>query len=1407
MRKFFSLLLALVMLLGTTLPTLVIAEGDIAVAEAAADAAQNAAEEAARKAAEEAAKAAEEAAAAEEEAEEAQEEAQEEAPAAEGPAEEEEKQEEEPAAEEPAEEEQPAAEEPVVEEPTAEPADETEAFAEGYALAKKDTKVYTNAALTKKLGTVDEDTVVYATKLSEDKSAVAILIAVDGEAREAWLKAEDTTPLTEAETAEYKQEPADVEKDDIQLKNAAFTAAEAPAEEKVPAEPAEGEAAPAEPTEPIEEEIVTMIPADDDEEEGVETDPVADIEIVDDGEAEPAEGEAIEPAEGEEGEPVEEEGEPVEGEEGEELIEEEPEVPDYEFDEEQLEDIAKGDVDQNEWQLPVDVTEAYMSASGTVIISFSTATGMRASSYKFIDVESGNVLLENVAAKKKSGAIYTGTAAITGFNDGNDYTIKIVPVQAVKNAPPVDAPTATKVIVHLVDSTAWQTTVPVLGNPDQDSEGIKLTWTGADAKYKDDKSAITWKVYPEGGSYEKPVLSGDKWTATVTGLSNGTIKFQVQPTIAFASKYTKDDAEWLDVPEKVLAGKKSSSMAFTVDNGNSSKWYEEVTIVTAQQTAAKTATITFKAGRAADSYNLYQIMDPATGATKLVKSGIKLNKKTGIGSAKATKLAEDETKAQYYYFMIVPVLNKQEADSSNLPWVKVPVYKHAWAKSKPTLEVTQPKDHKVNVNVKLNANIGKVELYVNGSSVGTFDSGKPISYEEKDIPNGKYTYTAYVAKKYYYDIINPDGTTRDEGILSGSINGKASAKKKLTVEHLWALAPTNVHAMQMKSGEIQIRFTVQDVPDNFAKDPNGAYQVTETIKKVKTPVATTLVSYDKVNHVVTLSLGKQEGKHTYQIQAVHPGPSHPIDGSVDKEEGKPVTVKVTVAKETISWKTMPNVYLVEQIAEKDVTIHWQSNDGDATQYIVYEKTAKKKFTELGRVDKAADDNGNKKYEFKVQNVSVDASAKEAGTSHVYVIKAVNGKGLSAYSNELDGTITLYTPEWSPFTLENDPIKKDHNVTIRIRLSKPYLVAAKYTVKAGNDEKTATAADVKEDADGKYLEFTFTNVPGGKNEFIATAFDASGAEGRQDTIELDIMADYLLAPTVTATSTKLGELKVTWEPEAAFAEGTTGEYIVQLTGEDDMIMPADAREYTKSDLKGGKKTVTVIPVEKSTTPLTRGNAGTAEVTVYDLSMIQVKATVKTVTPTQENDILVGISVTDGPDYIYPVNVTITATNGMEAGPFTATLNTADEVELSINPLLDEEPADSEKRTLTRGTWQLTGSASGAWGIETVSVDFGENQQIEIGTKYTYKDGLKYEAIDDYGEEYHLTGMKLLGRDETLTEKPATVIVPEKVDGKTVVVVGEEAFLNDKCLEAIDLPDSIVIIEARAFKDCSNLAKMD
>ena len=58
----------------------------------------------------------------------------------------------------------------------------------------------------------------------------------------------------------------------------------------------------------------------------------------------------------------------------------------------------------------------------------------------------------------------------------------------------------------------------------------------------------------------------------------------------------------------------------------------------------------------------------------------------------------------------------------------------------------------------------------------------------------------------------------------------------------------------------------------------------------------------------------------------------------------------------------------------------------------------------------------------------------------------------------------------------------------------------------------------------------------------------------------------------------------------------------------------------------------------------------------------------------------------------------------------------------------------------------------------------------------------------------------------TGTASTLVIPEVVSGMTVVEIGEEAFMGNTTLVSIDLPDTITIIRARAFKNCSKLSEM-
>ena len=76
-----------------------------------------------------------------------------------------------------------------------------------------------------------------------------------------------------------------------------------------------------------------------------------------------------------------------------------------------------------------------------------------------------------------------------------------------------------------------------------------------------------------------------------------------------------------------------------------------------------------------------------------------------------------------------------------------------------------------------------------------------------------------------------------------------------------------------------------------------------------------------------------------------------------------------------------------------------------------------------------------------------------------------------------------------------------------------------------------------------------------------------------------------------------------------------------------------------------------------------------------------------------------------------------------------------------------------------------------------------------------EGVTYEALTD-------STCMVASYDGTA----ATLVIPGTVEGMTVTEIGEEAFMNNANLTSIDLPDSITVIRARAFKNCTNLSEM-
>ena len=93
----------------------------------------------------------------------------------------------------------------------------------------------------------------------------------------------------------------------------------------------------------------------------------------------------------------------------------------------------------------------------------------------------------------------------------------------------------------------------------------------------------------------------------------------------------------------------------------------------------------------------------------------------------------------------------------------------------------------------------------------------------------------------------------------------------------------------------------------------------------------------------------------------------------------------------------------------------------------------------------------------------------------------------------------------------------------------------------------------------------------------------------------------------------------------------------------------------------------------------------------------------------------------------------------------------------------------------------------------SVTSDAAQLIEL--KEFVVDDVLYEVLDN-------RTLRVVG----YTGSADTLIINETVNGMTVTEIGEEAFMNNVELVSIDLPDTIIIIRARAFKGCTKLSVM-
>ena len=142
------------------------------------------------------------------------------------------------------------------------------------------------------------------------------------------------------------------------------------------------------------------------------------------------------------------------------------------------------------------------------------------------------------------------------------------------------------------------------------------------------------------------------------------------------------------------------------------------------------------------------------------------------------------------------------------------------------------------------------------------------------------------------------------------------------------------------------------------------------------------------------------------------------------------------------------------------------------------------------------------------------------------------------------------------------------------------------------------------------------------------------------------------------------------------------------------------------------------------------------------------------------------------------------------------------------------------------WQYKTATATKWTNKTSADGKTESISIKVDkTRYDYKYRCKLVGTD--GKTYYTDEVQIVAPasstfdsgdftflktgDKTCTVKKyngsaASVTVPETANSCTVVGIEAEAFMGNTTLKSIDLPDTITVIGARAFKGCTSLSEM-
>jgi len=120
--------------------------------------------------------------------------------------------------------------------------------------------------------------------------------------------------------------------------------------------------------------------------------------------------------------------------------------------------------------------------------------------------------------------------------------------------------------------------------------------------------------------------------------------------------------------------------------------------------------------------------------------------------------------------------------------------------------------------------------------------------------------------------------------------------------------------------------------------------------------------------------------------------------------------------------------------------------------------------------------------------------------------------------------------------------------------------------------------------------------------------------------------------------------------------------------------------------------------------------------------------------------------------------------------------------------------------TEGEWIVeTAATSTSEGKRTLPCSVcGQSIKSETIPKVTHSVGLAYKIVEEEPSTIKITGMGSC--------KDTTVMIPETIDGLTVVGIGVSAFAS-KSIEKIVIPGTVTVIHQKAFQGCSKLKSIE